>query len=294
MLSTVTGSKDFMKKARLLLAVVPLFCAAPTMARPRERDLPSAGVVMELSASYDDALQVLQEIVHDRTIRGTTMFDRDKTLTEAVEVESSPLFERWDGPGKVFYKVRTEVIAPRHFRDSADMGTVAVRYVLTSVSPERTRLRIDAIFVEKAHRVAHASDGTVESSEYKAIEERLLAIQSAQQEAADAQRHRESIALAQQSLLRQREDENSRLATAQGSAQDLEHRIDALRREVERRVKAPGARLKAAPFVSAANIAELTAYTEVVVVIVTPHWLGVETPQSQRGWLPLDQLEPLP
>jgi hypothetical protein len=29
-------------------------------------------------------------------------------------------------------------------------------------------------------------------------------------------------------------------------------------------------------------------------VIVTPHWLGVETPQSQRGWLPLDQLEPLP
>jgi hypothetical protein len=288
------GSNDFMKKLGSLLAVLSLFCAIGALAQPRERDLPGTGLVMELPASYDDALQVLQEIVHDQTIRGTYMFDRDKTLTGAVTAESTPLFGRWDGPGKAFYKIRTEAIAPGHFRESADMGTVAVRYVLTSVSPERTRLRIDAIFVEKAHRVAHASDGTVESSEYKAIEERLQAIQSAQQEAADAQRHRESIALAQQSLFRQREDETSRLATAQSSAQDLEHRVDALRHEVERRVKAPGARLKAAPFLSAANIAELAAYTEVVVVIVTPHWLGVETPQSQRGWLPLDQLESLP
>jgi len=283
-----------MKKVGVLLAVVSLFCGDETSARPREHDVPSPGLAMEFAASYDDVLQVLQEIVHDQTIRGTTMFDRDKTLNGAVTVASTPLFERWDGPGKVFYKVRTEAIAPRHFRESADMGTVAVRYVLTSVSPERTRLRIDAIFVEKAHRVAHASDGTVESSEYKAIQERLQAIQLAQQEAADAQRHRESIELAQQSLLRQREDESGRLATAQSSAQNLEHRIDALRHEVERRVKAPGAHLRAAPFLSAANIAELAAYTEVVVVIVTPHWLGVETPQSQRGWLPLDALEPLP
>jgi hypothetical protein len=283
-----------MKKVRIMLAAVSLVCAAETPAQPREHDPLSPGLVMELSASYDDALQVLQEIVQDHTIRGTYMFDRDKTLTSAVTVESTPLFERWDGPGKVFYKVRTEAIAPRHFRESADMGTVAVRYVLTSVSPERTRLRIDAVFVEKARRVAHASDGTVETSEYKAIQERLQAVQLAQREAADAQRHRESIELAQQTLVRQREDESSRLATAQSSAEDLEHRIDALRHEVERRVKAPGAHLKAAPFLSAANVAELAAYTEVVIVIVTPHWLGVETPQSQRGWLPLDQLEPLP
>jgi hypothetical protein len=186
------------------------------------------------------------------------------------------------------------VIAPRHFLESADLGTIAVRYVLTSVNAQRTRLRIDAIFVEKAHRAAHASDGTVESSEYKVIQDRLQAIQSAEQEAADAERHRESIALAQQSLLRQRQDENAQLAVAQGSEQDLEHRVNAMRHELERRVKAPGASLKAAPFRSAANLAELAAYTEVVIAIVTPHWLGVETPQGQRGWLPLDQLESLP
>jgi hypothetical protein len=31
-----------------------------------------------------------------------------------------------------------------------------------------------------------------------------------------------------------------------------------------------------------------------VILIVTPHWLGVETPDGQRGWLPQEQLEQLP
>jgi hypothetical protein len=38
----------------------------------------------------------------------------------------------------------------------------------------------------------------------------------------------------------------------------------------------------------------LPAYTEVVVVIDTPHWYGVETPDGQRGWVAIEQLEPLP
>jgi hypothetical protein len=280
-------------KFGVLLAAAYLLCASP-FAWAKERDVPSAGLVMEISASYDDALRALQEIVQDQTIHGTYMYDREKTLTGAVTAESTPLFDRWEGGGKVFYKIRTEVIAPRHFLESTDLGTIAVRYVLTSVSLQRTRLRIDAIFVEKAHRAAHASDGTVESSEYKVIQDRLQAIQSAEQEAADAEQHRVSIALAQQSLLRQRQDEGTQLAAAQSSVQDLERRVDTLRHELERRVKAPGASLKAAPFHSAANLAELAAYTEVVVAIVTPHWLGVETPQGQRGWLPVEQLESLP
>lgn len=275
------------------VAAACLVCAAP-YAWAKERDVPGAGLVMEFSASYDNALRALQEIVQDQTIHGTYMYDREKTLTGAVTAEATPLFDRWEGGGKVFYKIRTEVIAPRHFLESADLGTIAVRYVLTSVNPERMRLRIDAIFMEKAHRAGHASDGTVESSEYKVIQDRLQAIQSAEQEAADAEQHRESIALAQQSLLRQRQDESTQLAAAQSSVQDLERRIDTLRHELERRVKAPGASLKAAPFHSAANLAELAAYTEVVIAIVTPHWLGVETPQGQRGWLPVEQLESLP
>ena len=33
---------------------------------------------------------------------------------------------------------------------------------------------------------------------------------------------------------------------------------------------------------------------DVVILIVTPHWLGVETPDGQRGWLPQELLEQLP
>jgi len=29
-------------------------------------------------------------------------------------------------------------------------------------------------------------------------------------------------------------------------------------------------------------------------LIVTPHWLGIETPEGRRGWLPVESLEPLP
>jgi hypothetical protein len=140
----------------------------------------------------------------------------------------------------------------------------------------------------------HPSDGTVESSEFKAIQEHLQAIQFAAQEAADIKRRRDSADLVKQTTLRRREDETTLLASAQSSVKDLEERLKNLRHEVERRIKAPGADLKAAPFQSAAKVVTVPAYTEVVIVIVTPHWYGVETPQGQRGWMPIDQLEPLP
>ena len=271
-----------------------LLFAVPQLHPSNDRETPNPGFVTEFSASLDDVLEALQEVLQDQTIHGTLVFEREPTLTGAVTVESTPLFAPWKGGGKVFYKIRTDVIAPRHFLGSADQGTIAVRYVVTSVSPVRTRLRIDALFVETARRTVHPSDGTVESSECKVIQDHLQAIQIATQQALDAQRRRESLDLAKQTFVRQREDETSLLAAAQSSVQDLEQRINSLRHEIERRVKVPGASLKAAPFRSAANVANLPAYTEVVILIVTPHWYGVETPNRQHGWLPLDQLEPLP
>ena len=138
------------------------------------------------------------------------------------------------------------------------------------------------------------SDGTVESSESKIIQEHIQAIQDARQEAAANQRRRESIDLANQTIIRQREDETARLETAESSVRELKQRVDALRHQIEMRIKAPGARLKSAPFHSAADEAALAAYTDVLIVIFTPRWYGVETPDGQRGWVPLDQLEPLP
>jgi len=255
---------------------------------------PNPGFAGELSGSPEDILQAMTEVLEDQTIHGTLVFDKEPVLTGATTATSSPLFEPWNSPGKVFFKIRKDVVAPRHFRESEDLGTIAVRYVLISVSSERARIHIEAVFVETGRRRVHASDGTVESSEFKAIQEHLQAIQFAAQEAADARRRRESAELVKQTTIRQREDETTRLAAAQSSVRDLEERIQALRKEIERRVKAPGADLKAGPLRAAATVKTLAAYTEVVVVIVTPHWYGVETPDGQRGWLPVPQLESLP
>jgi hypothetical protein len=261
-------------------------------ARAEQTSLP--GFASELMASEPEVLQALQEVLDDHIIHGTREFEREPTLNGAEEVSSTPLFSKWQGNGKVFYKVRKDVVAPRHFKESSDAGTIAVRYVVVSVAPQRTRVHIDAIFVESAHRAVHPSDLTVEANEFKVIQEHLQANQLAEQEARDLKRRRESAELVKKTMIRRREDESSLLASTQSSVKDLEERLKTLRHEVERRVKAPGTDLKAAPFQSSAKIITVPAYTEVVIVIVTPHWYGVETPAGQRGWIAIEQLEPLP
>ena len=254
----------------------------------------SPSFASELMAPEAEVLQALHEVLEDHILHGTRVFEKEPTLMGAEEAASTPLFAKWQGGGKVFYKVRAEVIAPRHFKESTDMGTIAVRYVVVPITGQRTRVQIDALFVETAHRAVHPSDGTVESSEFKAIQEHLQAIQLEEQAAADVKRRRDSADLVKQTIIRKKEDESTLLASTQTSVKDLEGRLSELRHEVERRVKAPGTDLKAAPFQSSAKVVTLPAFTEVVLVIVTPHWYGVETPDGQRGWLPIEQLEALP
>jgi hypothetical protein len=67
-----------------------------------------------------------------------------------------------------------------------------------------------------------------------------------------------------------------------------------LRHQAERVVKAPGGELKSAPFHSASKVKSLEAGAEVVILIVTPYWYGVETTDGQHGWINRQQLEPLP
>jgi len=255
---------------------------------------PNPSFSSELMASEPEVLQALHEVLEDHIIHGTRVFEREPTLTGAEEVPSTPLFGRWQGGGKVFYKVRKDVVAPRHFKESSDAGTIAVRYVVVGVTEQRTRVQIDAVFVESAHRAVHTSDLTVEASEFKAIQEHLQTIQFAEQEARDLKRRRDSAEVVKQTMIRRREDETTLLASTQSSVKDLEERLKDLRHEIERRVKAPGTDLKAAPFQSSAKVVSLPAYTEVVIVIVTPHWYGVESPDGQRGWIAIEQLEALP
>jgi hypothetical protein len=282
----------------LLLTVLALISTLailllPMAGAPRET-LSTPGIIREFPVSSNEIRQAVLAVVGDKIVHGTLVFDKEPILTGAEAVDSTSLFDPWEGPGEVYFKIRKNAIAPRHFLETGDQGTIAVRYVIIPVDANRTRVKIDALYQESGHRVVHASDGTVEKSEMKEIKDQLEALQEAASQAADARRRETSAELVRQSIVRQRDDETSRVSNAQSAQKDLEQQVSALHHELERRVKAPGADLKAAPFQSAASLKTLSAYTDVVILIVTPHWLGVETPEGQRGWLPQERLEQLP
>jgi hypothetical protein len=251
-------------------------------------------LVTELPAKESVVFQIVQDVAEDSVIRGTYVYEKEQTLSGAVPAKSSSPFRPWQGSGHVFYKVLTAALAPRHFKDSSDVGTITVRYVVEPVSERRTRLRIDAVFVETGRRRADVSDGSVEAAEFKAIQDKLQKLQLAQQQAAEASAKREQDELGKQLLIRQRNEEVGRLTSAQKSVAALEQRADDLRRQTQMRVVDAGGQLLSAPFHSAAILQSLPDHTEVLIVILTPYWYGVEAPSGQHGWVHRQQLEPLP
>jgi hypothetical protein len=252
------------------------------------------GFSTEVSAPENEVLQAVEAVVNSGIIQGSFEYNKDKYIEKANAVASSSMFPEWKEPGTVFYKVRTEVLAPANFEETRDEGTLAVRYVVQSRDPNRTILRIDAVFVEDFRRTVHASDGSVESAEYKDIQDHVDTLELQKSEVRQSEKHRQEE-LARQALERKsEEDESVALAAAQTSVQALEKHVEDLRRQAERVIKAPGGQLKSAPFHTASNLKSLDAGTEVVIVVATPYWYGVETEDGQHGWIHRDQLEPLP
>jgi hypothetical protein len=268
-----------------LLVVLSLFPADKPKA-------PSFSAVLE--GKEADIVEAVEAVANDAVIHGTYVYDRETTLNGAEEAKTSKAFENWTGSGRVYYKVYQNALAPRNFKESADQGTITVRYLLINEAPDRFRIQIDAVYVEKAHRTVHPSDGLVESSEFKEIAERLRAIQLQEQRDAQAKARIDSQIAAKQELLRRRQEEVTKLADAESSAQDLTKRIQDLRHKVEMRVDADSAPVKSAPFEGAATLLSLKKSTDVVVMILTPYWLGIETADGHRGWVRKEQLVPLP
>jgi hypothetical protein len=276
--------------------VLAFLAPAVAQSAPAPRDSKSQaseGFAIDVKASEDDVAKAVQEIAEDQIIHGTWVYARETTLTQAEAETSSAYYGAWQGPGRVFYKVRRDALSPHHFKDSSDIGTITVRYVVQGVSPNRTHLQIDAVFVEDASRKVHVSDTTVETSEFAEINGRLLQIQREEQKTADVLKQRQQEVEAR-AASKQRGEEIARLNSAESSLRDLQSRVHELRHDVEVRVKNQNTELKAAPFQRAAKLQSLPVNTEVVVEIITPYWYGVETVQGQRGWLRQDQVEPLP
>ncbi len=280
-------------------AILFFLCMVPPLhGREHKRKVASEnyGLVFatEITSPESAVLNAVEVIVNNGIIQGSKEFSKDKYIEKASAAASSPLFPEWKEPGKVYYKVRTGVLAPLNFKDSKDEGTLAVRYVVQSKDASKTILRIDAVFVEDFHRTVHPSDGSVESAERQEVENQIDAVETEKKQSEEHEKQRLQKLAGQELEHKRLADETSALATAQTSAQTLDQHLEALRHEAERVVKAPGGQLKSAPFHSAANVKSLEAGAEVVILIVTPYWYGVETTDGQHGWVNRGQLAPLP
>jgi hypothetical protein len=298
----------FLQSGFVLLAAI----SAVASPAPKEHADQGQTLTMRLEAPESDVVKAVQEVTQDQIIHGTFSYEKERILYGAHSADSTRPFGVWQGQGKVFYKVAGDVLAPRYFKDSGDIGTISVRYVVQEAGPAATTVQIDAIFVD-ARNARHASEGVVESSEYAAILKELNKIQVARREslvsgAANAARPTQSAATLQPpttaagspSPLLQQPSALKPAGPANGSSAspltipELEARVEALRHEVELRVKDSGAQLKAAPFRSSATLESLPAQAEVVIVVLTPYWYGVETEDGHHGWVHHSQLEPLP
>jgi len=174
----------------LAAALIVQFSAVPLLqAHGKDKGKISYGEALIVNVPFPEAQveQVVQDVTQNGLIRGTKEYNKDQYISGAHPADSTHAFPDWTGPGKVFYKVRQQAIDPRNFKDSGDVGTVAVRYVLQPQGDKNTVLRIDAIFVEDFRKIVHLSDGSVEGSEYKDIRDRLDAIDLMQRQNVEAE-----------------------------------------------------------------------------------------------------------
>jgi len=282
------------------------------------------GVIVNIPLPEAEVEQVVEDVAQNGVIRGTKEYNKDEFVSGAKAADSSRVFPAWTEGGKVFYKVRLQALDPRNFKDSSDVGTLVVRYIVQPQGEKNTVLRINALFEEDFRHTVHQSDGSVETSEYKDIHEHLDAIEVMKRQNVEAEKERQEQLVKKQYLAmgggevsssRPQEhaqpvpqNDSGTASQAMGPAssepgpttlshgqtlpgQSLEEHVKDLRKQVERLVKAPGSPLKSAPFHTASTLQLLSTGTEVLILISTPYWYGVETHEGQHGWIPRDQLE---
>jgi len=318
-----------------VVAVFFLLAAAAIPAHGREKNVMQygAGLIVNVPLPEPEVAQVVEEVAQNTIIRGSKEYNKDEYIAGAVAVKTTPVFPAWTEGGKVFYKVRQQALDPRNFKDSGDVGTLAVRYVVQPQGDKNTVLRIDALFVEDFRHGVHQSNGSVESSEYKDIQDRLAAVELVKKETAEALQAKQerltkqnfglgsdTVLLSTPPATAKTVTTNGESATSQAApasvpqslpasptsatpqpsaayeepAESLEQHVAELRQLVERLVKKPGAPLQSAPFHTATTLKLLEPGAEVLILISTPYWYGVETHDGQHGWIRRDQLEQVP
>lgn len=266
----------------LILGIV-LLSFTPSIARQRQHW--GVGFSVDLDHPFDQVLSIVQQVTNDGIIRGTYQYKGANQLDGAESARTSSAFPKWTGGGTVLYKVRPNTLAPEHFYQSGDKGTVVVRYIVQPGGANSTQLRIDAIFQEDDRHHSHPSDGLVESNEFEAIAAKIKDLEDA------AARQREEQAQKKQQqqvddLQAELDRENSALEVARAKEQQLQGKLEqSSPGNRTARVRTPGAELKAAPYNQSRTLQALSQGDTVTVLSQTRAWYRVQTVNGQAGWI---------
>lgn len=285
------------------LSVLLLVLAGVCYGRTRETAPP---FTIDVDKPFGQVLRAVEDVARSSTIKGTFEYSGDQQLEGAQFDENSRLFPTWSGNGRVFFKVRNKTLAPKHFINSNDVGTVAIRYIVQDNGNNSTRLVIDAVFVENAGHHGHASDGYVETCEFAEIGKRLN--QFDQPEALRASGNefspnRESSSQADKAteiatdssatsdIRRAISDQKFQLAADAAKLKELEAQAQKIRAAEFVRVRAERVELRVSPYSHARVVEALKQGQEVTVLAKSAYWCRVLSDDGQEGWAPYSALE---
>ena len=178
-----TRARDLRNAAWIL---VFMLLASSLPAREKNSVQYGMGLIVNIPTPVSEVSEAIADVVGNGIIRGTKEYNKDEYLSGAVAASTTPLFPAFKESGKVYYKVRKAALQPWNFKDSADVGTVVVRYILQPQGEKNSILRIDALCVEDFRHTVHQSNGLVESSEYKDIQDHLTQMELVKKETEEA------------------------------------------------------------------------------------------------------------
>jgi len=294
---TMSSGLSFLIRSRQLsfgLALVfVLASAAPAQLFHDPRRKTSVGFSIDLKIAPDKLVSIVERVANDTIIRGTYVYVKETAIYDADTAASSDAFtDLPSSGGRVFYKIKTKTLSPANFPGSKDVGTVAVRYVIESISSERARLRIDAVFMVDGLRTRYFSDGSVETVEYAEILTQVRALEPpvhASHQAPQTRGADEATVGLQNTLV----EEQARLAETKATEEKLQEQLKQLKFNTQGRVKSTGVPLKTSPYDHSSTILTLDKGEIVTVLTTTKYWYRIRTPKAEEGWIYFVYLVPL-
>jgi len=110
--------------------------AIPLASRTKEKLSYGEGLIVNIPVPEAEVVQVVQGSA-ERRDQGNQGIQQGPICWRRNRRRFLQCVSRRDQKGKVFYKVRMHAIDPRNFKDSGDVGTLVVRYVIPATGREK-------------------------------------------------------------------------------------------------------------------------------------------------------------